>query len=435
MVSVGKAIFPIHFAIINLILYFFHSFLSKSTELCAICAIIPAMRKHTTKKLALSLALALAAHGAYTLSLSDLKQKLRPKQKTQIPQKPREQKAAPVVVSSAVSSIPIENQLDEGAEGYTVSKTTDPSAPIVYFTRNISPEGLIAVYRALGFNASGRAGVRINSGEPPKSNHLRPELISRLVQNEIKGTLIDSNAADGGCRKSSYMHRQVLKDHRFSSAEDSVILDEDGTEKIPVTAGTNLKYASVGSHFFDFDSYVLLTHFSGDGTMGFAGAIEALSLGLSSGILSADSGKALVYSGGRTNDSTFQDYEKDDKADYRRRAQESAAEAAKAIFDQMAKKGGAAFITVLNKLSVDSDNCGLPAPSEMNDVGICASLDPLALDQACMDIIFTCPRTEGNSASSLTERIESRNGRHILEHAEKISLAGGKRHYRLVSLD
>ena len=276
-------------------------------------------------------------------------------------------------------------------------------------------------------------GVRINAGEPPRSYHLRPGLMARLVRDTLHGTLLDSNAVDGGCRKNSYMHRQVIKDRRFEEVAAFDILDEEGTEEIPATAGENLSRAYVGSHFFDYDSFVVLTHFSGDGTFGFSGAMASLALGFSSGILSADSGKTLIYSGGRTADGSRFDIERENAP--RTQVQECAAEAAKAILDEMRKKGGAAFITVLNNLSADSDDCGTPAAPAISDIGICASLDPLALDQACLDLVLTAPQNGAGPSQSIAERVESRNGAHMLEHAQSIRLGEGSRSYRLLRVE
>ena len=284
--------------------------------------------------------------------------------------------------------------------------------PVVYMTRAVTPEGLMAVYQALQWEPQGRVAVKLSTGEPPASNYLRPELIAGLVQS-LDGTIVECNTAYGGSRAETAMHYQVAEDHGFTATADFQILDEDGSMTLPVQGGTRLSENYVGADFDDYDSYLVLSHFKGHSMAGYGGAIKNISIGLGS-----SEGKAWVHSAGssRTNP-----WGGDQDAFL-----ESMAEAGKSVSDYLGDQ--IVYINVMNRLSVDCDCDGNPAEPDMHDIGILASTDPVALDQACIDLVYGA-----EDGQSLVNRIESRNGLHTLEHAQQIGL--GSRSYELVSID
>ena len=299
-----------------------------------------------------------------------------------------------------------------GSEATQQQPEAAQGTPVVYMTQEITPEGLMAVYQALQWEPQGRVAVKLSTGEPPASNYLRPELIAGLVQS-LDGTIVECNTAYGGSRAETAMHYQVAEDHGFTAIADFQILDEDGSMTLPVQGGTRLSENYVGAAFEDYDSYLVLSHFKGHSMAGYGGAIKNISIGLGS-----SEGKAWIHSAGssRTNP-----WGGDQDAFL-----ESMAEAGKSVSDYLGDQ--IVYINVMNRLSVDCDCDGNPAEPDMHDIGILASTDPVALDQACIDLVYSA-----EDGQSLVNRIESRNGLHTLEHAQQIGL--GSRSYELVSID
>ena len=299
-----------------------------------------------------------------------------------------------------------------GSEATQQQPEAAQGTPVVYMTQEITPEGLMAVYQALQWEPQGRVAVKLSTGEPPASNYLRPELIAGLVQS-LDGTIVECNTAYGGSRAETAMHYQVAEDHGFTATADFQILDEDGSMTLPVQGGTRLSENYVGAAFEDYDSYLVLSHFKGHSMAGYGGAIKNISIGLGS-----SEGKAWIHSAGssRTNP-----WGGDQDAFL-----ESMAEAGKSVSDYLGDQ--IVYINVMNRLSVDCDCDGNPAEPDMHDIGILASTDPVALDQACIDLVYGA-----EDGQSLVNRIESRNGLHTLEHAQQIGL--GSRSYELVSID
>ncbi len=296
----------------------------------------------------------------------------------------------------------------------------DPSAPVVYFTRDISPEGLVRAYKALGWTPHGKVGVKISTGESAKTNHLRPALIADLVR-MVDGTIVECNTAYGGNRATVAMHRQAVKDRGYLDIAPFDLLDEEGYITLPVN-GKVLKEDYVGSHFHNYGSYLVLSHFKGHQMGGFGGALKNLSIGFGSGTSAKKSGKAIIHTGGKSATSI----------NWRTVQQipflEAMGEAAVAVCMAMDKGKNIAFINVMNRLSVDCDCNANPAEPDMHDIGILASLDPLALDQACIDMVWQAP-----DSKSLKARIERQQGRHILDYTQGLGVY--KRNYRLVNLD
>jgi uncharacterized Fe-S center protein len=303
-----------------------------------------------------------------------------------------------------------------GPEEPIVPGQTGPAK--VYFTDAISPAGLIAVYKALGQNpgnasiASGRVAVKITTGESPNSNHLRPALIQDLVRS-VNGTLVESNTAYGGRRASTALHKQAARDHGYTAIANVDILDENGSISLPVRGGARLRENFVGAHFTNYDYYIVLSHFKGHAMAGLGGAIKNISIGIAS-----SEGKGWIHSGGKSK-TNFWGGEQDAFLD-------AMAEAGKSVVDSL--NGRILYINVMNRLSIDCDCNGNPAEPDMHDIGILSSLDPVALDQACVDLVYAAP--DGNS---LIRRMESRNGIRTINHGVEIGL--GSKTYELVHLD
>nr|AHF24337.1 Fe-S protein [uncultured bacterium Contig575] len=285
---------------------------------------------------------------------------------------------------------------------------SEDAASTVYFASDITPDALAAAYRALGVELPGKVGVKLSTGESERSNFLRPALIGDLVQ-ALGGTIVECNTAYGGSRASTAMHLQLAKDRGFADIAEVDILDAEGSMELPVDGGLRLGVDYVGGHFANYDSYLVLSHFKGHAMAGFGGAIKNISIGFGSAM-----GKVWIHSGGtRTTGGIFGEQDP---------FLEAMADAAKGVHTFM--NGNIAYISVMNRLSVDCDCDGSPAEPDMHDIGILASTDPLALDQACIDLVYAAP-----DSASLVKRIESRNGLHVLESGEAVGL--GSRAYRL----
>ena len=307
------------------------------------------------------------------------------------------------------SGAPIENEEEVSQVG---NGSSSGEVPVVYMTTEISPEGLIAIYEALGREATGNVAVKISTGEPGGNHFLSPDLIKDLVQ-AVEGTIVDANTAYGGQRASTAMHYQVAEDHGFTAIAPVEILDGDGEMPLPVTGGQHLTEDIVGAGYANYDFHIVLSHFKGHAMAGLGGAIKNMSIGYAS-----SAGKTLIHSSGHSTTSwnggtqdTFL---------------ESMAEAAKAIADDAGEN--ILYISVMNHLSVDCDCDSNPAAPTMADIGILASLDPVALDKACIDLVYSAP-----DGQDLVNRMEARNGPHCIDYAAEIGL--GSLEYDLVSID
>ncbi len=284
----------------------------------------------------------------------------------------------------------------------------------VYMTTDISSESLVKIYEKLNWNPKGKIAVKISTGEPPASNYLRPELIGDLVK-KINGTIVECNTAYGGSRSSTEAHKQVAKDHGFYDIADVDILDEEGSMSIPVENGEILQENFVGTRFPNYDYYLILSHFKGHAMAGFGGAIKNISIGLGS-----SEGKSWIHSGGKSKSSPW--------GGEQNNFLKSMSEAGKAVSDYLGHGERIVYINVLNRLSVDCDCDGNPKEPDMHDIGILASTDPVALDQASVDLVYNA-----QDGKSLVNRIESRNGLLTIEHAAKIGL--GTKNYKLIHID
>ena len=310
--------------------------------------------------------------------------------------------------AKALAQSPVENQPSGPVTPIEPGQTTRSK---VYFTADISPAGLAAVYNALGQQPSGRVAVKLSTGEPPNSNYLRPALIKDLVQS-LNGTIVESNTAYGGRRASTAFHKQVAKDHGFTDIAVVDILDEDGSISLPVKGGTRLHENFVGAHFANYDYYVVLTHFKGHQMAGLGGAIKNISIGIAS-----SEGKAWIHTAGKSKTSPW--------GGEQNAFLDSMAEAGKSVVDSL--NGKILYINVMNRLSIDCDCNGNPAAPDMHDIGILSSLDPVALDQACIDLVYAAP-----DGRSLIRRMESMNGIRTIDHGAEIDL--GSKAYELIKL-
>ena len=288
-----------------------------------------------------------------------------------------------------------------------LSHQDEAATATVYFIRDISPESLVRSYQALGVALPGKVGVKLSTGESENSNYLRPALIGDLVQ-MLNGTIVECNTAYGGSRSSTAMHLQLAKDHGFTDIAEVDILDAEDSMELPVEGGNRLSVDYVGSHFANYDAFLVLSHFKGHAMAGFGGAIKNISIGFGSA-----KGKGWIHSGGtKTSGGIWGEQDP---------FLEAMADAAKAVDSTMGDN--IVYISVLNRLSVDCDCDGSPAEPDMHDIGILASADPLAID-----LVYAMP-----DSASLIERIGSRNGLHTLDAAEAVGL--GSRIYHLVNLD
>ncbi len=283
--------------------------------------------------------------------------------------------------------------------------------PVVFFTSDISPEGLKAVYAALEWEPGDKVAVKLSTGESEKTNYLRPELIKDLVK-ELDATIVECNTAYGGNRASTAEHYMVAEDRGYTEIADFQVLDEYGSMELPVKKGIRLKSDLVGAHFKDYDSYVILSHFKGHAMAGYGGAIKNISIGLASAM-----GKVRIHSGG-TSDTRWHDELQDEFL-------EAMAEAGEAVADALGDR--IIYINVMNRLSIDCDCDPNPSEPDIHDIGILASYDPVALDQACLDLIY---KAEGNER--FLKRLHELNGEHTLEHAVEVGL--GSREYTMLDI-
>lgn len=297
----------------------------------------------------------------------------------------------------------------------TTQPNTTAERPKVYFTREISPDSLIRIYRALGRRASGRVAVKISTGEPGGHNYLQPALIGGLVR-MLNGTIVECNTAYGGGRADTESHLRAAADHGFTAIAEVDIMDAEGDVALPVAGGRHLKEDYVGSHYPDYDFTVILSHFKGHMMGGFGGAIKNMAIGIASA-----AGKAWIHSAGKVRKLDWEKLLPQD--DFL----ESMAEAAKAVADHCGER--ILYISVANRLSVDCDCDSDPDEPEMADIGILASLDPVALDRACTDLVRA---SDDPGKAALIERIDSRHGMHTLDYAEELGL--GSRYYELKEL-
>ena len=297
--------------------------------------------------------------------------------------------------------------------GNTAPKTEEPAPSKVYMTTDISPEGLVKVYEALGREAEGRVAVKISTGEPGGKNFLKPELIGALVQ-KVNGTIVECNTAYEGERNTTERHVQTFKKHGWSDLYTVDLLDAQGPDmELAIPCGKKIQKNFVGKDLRNYDSILVLSHFKGHPMGGYGGALKQLSIGFASAY-----GKAYIHGVG--NPENFWDRDQDSFL-------EAMADAAWSVAEYF--KGNAAYINVMKNLSVDCDCCSVAKDPCMGDVGVLASLDPVAIDQACVDLVYA---SQDPGKAHLIQRIESRNGLHTIEVAAEHGI--GSREYELIEI-
>lgn len=291
----------------------------------------------------------------------------------------------------------------------------------VYFTKEITPEALVNIYEALGVPPTGKVAVKISTGESSKSNHLSPELIADLVQ-KVDGTLVECNTLYEGNRNTGERHRKAIAERGYDKIAPVDIMDEEAEMAIEVNDSTWIHYDLVGANLANYDYMINLAHFKGHTMGGLGGVLKNASIGVAS-----SAGKAYIHTAGEATSGWNNPHGQDAFL-------ESMASAAQAVHNYFKKPGkDIVYINVMNNMSVDCDCDGNPHAPEIADIGILASTDPVALDQACVDLIFNHEGSEGDNPAPLIERIKTRHGTHTIDHAEKIGL--GSKQYRIISLD
>ena len=290
----------------------------------------------------------------------------------------------------------------------------------VFFTKTITPESLIKIYEALGIELTGKVGIKVSTGEAGSKGYLKADLIAPLVK-KLGGTIIECNTAYPGERNTAKDHLKVAEEHGFTSFAEVDIMDADGDLKIPFKKGKYLKYDLVGSHFANYDSILNLAHGKGHMMGGFGANLKNQSIGNAS-----RKGKAYIHSCGKTESPKLCWLSKHEQIDFIK----SMAEAATAVADYLKEQGKPiAYITVMNALSLSCDCDANQDDPVMSDLGIVASLDPVANDQAFIDMIWA---SKEPGAKDLQERIDSRLGREILPYAESLGL--GSCEYDLIEV-
>lgn len=284
----------------------------------------------------------------------------------------------------------------------------------VYFTKGITEESLIKIYEKLNKELDGKVAVKISTGEPGGHNYLSPNLIKGLVQ-KLNGTIVECNTAYEGRRNTTEEHLKAAKEHGFTDIANVDIMDSDGDMELPVENGKHLKVNYVGKNLSNYDSMLVLSHFKGHQMGGFGGALKNISIGIAS-----SRGKKWIHSAG----TSFTEFWYTEQEKFI----ESMAEASKSVIDYM--NGNILYINVMNNLSIDCDCNSNPEDPCMKDIGILSSIDPVALDKACLDLIYS---STDKGKDHMLERIESRKGPHILDYSEEIGI--GSKEYELISID
>ena len=288
----------------------------------------------------------------------------------------------------------------------------------VYFIRDITPENIIKAYEAVGKKLTGKVAVKMHSGEQGNQNYLRPEFVKDVI-NYVNGTVVECNTAYEGARNSTEKHKKLIEEHDWNKYFPFDLLDEEGPDmELDIPNGKILKKNYVGKDLANYDSLFVLSHFKGHAMGGFGGALKQLSIGCAS-----SAGKALIHTAGVTNDQTklFANLPEQD------RFLEAMADAAASVVDYF--KGNAVFVNVMKNISVDCDCDGNASAPCMKDVGILASADPVAVDQACLDLVYN---STDPGKDKLIARIESLHGVHTVEAAADLGV--GTREYELIEL-
>lgn len=283
----------------------------------------------------------------------------------------------------------------------------------VYFTKEITPEAMIKMYEILKVELSGKVAVKVHSGEVGNQNFIKPDFMEPIIK-YVNGTIVECNTAYEGKRNTTKEHWETMKLHGWCDIASVDILDEDGEMELPVKKGYHLKVNYVGDHLKNYDSMLVLSHFKGHPMGGFGGALKNISIGIAS-----SHGKAHIHGAGVPEEIWTADHDS---------FLESMADAAQTIVNYYQEN--IVFINVMCNMSVDCDCCAVAEDPAIADIGILCSTDPLALDQACLDLVYA---SNDPGKQHLLERIESRNGVHTVEAAAALKI--GSREYELIDID
>ncbi|MCR4893819.1 MAG: DUF362 domain-containing protein [Eubacteriales bacterium] len=289
----------------------------------------------------------------------------------------------------------------------------------VYFSSTVSPEKVIALYEALGITLKGKTAVKLHSGEEGNQNYLRPEFLRPMIEH-VKGTVVECNTAYSGERNYTDKHWKLMENHGWTKYFDVDIMDAEGPDIVwKIEDGVVLKENKLGKNILNYDSMLVLSHFKGHPMGGYGGALKQLSIGCAS-----TAGKALIHSAGFTDDQTktWKNHAEQD------RFLESMADAAGSVVRHFA--GNIAFVNIMCNMSVDCDCCAVAEDPCMKDIGILSSLDPVALDQACMDLVLS---SDDPGKEHFMERVNSRHGTHTIDVAASIGY--GTKEYELICID
>ncbi|MCI8886756.1 MAG: DUF362 domain-containing protein [Hungatella sp.] len=282
----------------------------------------------------------------------------------------------------------------------------------VYFTKNLTSEAVVSMYEALGINLPGKVAVKLHSGEVGNQNFIRPPFLKPVID-RVQGTIVECNTAYDGKRNTTKDHWETMKFHGWTDIAQVDIMDEEEDLVLPVEGGKQIQKNYVGSHLSSYDSMLVLSHFKGHPMGGFGGALKNISIGIASSF-----GKAYIHGAGEPEKIWTADHDS---------FLEAMADAAKSIVAHF--HGKMAFINIMCNMSVDCDCCAVAEDPKIKDIGILASLDPIALDQACLDLVYA---SDDPGKADLIERIESRNGIHTVEAAAELGY--GNREYELIAL-
>lgn len=293
----------------------------------------------------------------------------------------------------------------------------------VFVTREITPESLVKIYEALGVNPEGRVAVKISTGESEKTGYLRPAFIKPLVD-KVHGTIVECNTAYPGSRNTSEAHWKTIREHGFTEIAPVDIMDEEGNMNIDIQDKTHMQYNIVGKHLAYYDWMINLAHFKGHQMGGMGGVLKNASIGVAS-----SAGKAYIHSAGKTSNVKELWSHVGDQDGF----VESMAAAAQAVHNFFGNGKRIVYIAVMNNMSIDCDCNANPQKPLIADYGIVASTDPVAVDQACYDIVTQIHNDEHNNTKPLLDRIAKLHGTHIMEWGEKIGL--GSRQYEIINLD
>lgn len=289
----------------------------------------------------------------------------------------------------------------------------------VYFTKDITPEKVIKMYEVLGRELPGKVAAKVHSGEKGNQNYLHPEFWKPMI-NEMKATVVECNTAYDGARNTTVKHMKLMDAHGWTRYFDVDLMDAEGPDLLlEIPNGLALKENLVGKNIQNYDSMLVLSHFKGHPMGGFGGALKQLSIGCAS-----SAGKSLIHSGGKTDDQAIVWSNTAPQEVFC----EAMADAAGSVVDYF--KGNIAYINIMCNLSVDCDCCEVAEDPCMKDIGILSSLDPVALDQACLDLIYA---SDDPGRDHFIQRVESRHGIHTIEAAAKLGY--GSREYELIRLE